>query len=475
MFNTVVEKAELVAEMEWTIGEVVDATNGTTLLARDQVIRDVCTDSRRVSQGALFFALKGERYDGHAFVDQALASGAAGAVVSMVPPGVAPEKCIVVDDTLRSLGDLAAWTRRREGWRVVGLTGSSGKTTTKELIASVCAQARGENKVLKTKENWNNLVGLPLTIFSARGEEEIAVLEMGMNRFGEIRRLTEIAQPDIGLITNIGLAHAGGVGGTQEGVARAKGEIIEALKPEATFIANVEDEWVCRLVQRFRGPKITFGAGGDVQAHWVRDLGLGGVVFELDLAGQRATVRLRLVGVHNVSNALAAAAVGLALGFRVEAIAAGLECVDVVAGRMEVVRLRNGVTVLDDAYNANPSSVEAALKVLRRFSGRPLVVLGEMLELGGESQRAHRLVGERVAALDVAALILIGEETEATAAAAEQAGLPGERIYRCRSCAEAAEAVLRLWSRGDVVLVKGSHNLHMEEVVRILVTAGNSH
>lgn len=460
--------------MQWTIEEILYATKGETSLARSEVVQGVSTDSRCVSEGSLFVALRGERHDGHAFVREALSRGAEAAMVSEVPPGVAPERCIVVTDTLRALGDLACFTRLRENWRVVGLTGSSGKTTTKEMVASICAQARGAEKVLKTRGNWNNLVGLPLSILGASGGEEIAVLEMGMNRFGEIRRLTEIAQPDVGLITNVGLAHAGGVGGTQQGVARAKGELLEALRPDAVFVMNLDDDWVCRLARSFSGRKVSFGRGGDVQAHWVRDLGLEGVAFELDLAGEHAQVRLRLLGVHNVSNALAAAAVGLALGFRVEVIVAGLEDVDVVAGRMEVVRLRNGVTVLDDTYNANPSSVEAALRVLRRCSGRPLVVVGEMLELGGEGPRAHRLVGERVAALDVGALVLLGEQTEATAAAAQQAGLPKERIYRCRSCADAADVVLRLWSSGDVVLVKGSHNLHMEEVVGILVKAGNS-
>jgi UDP-N-acetylmuramyl pentapeptide synthase len=264
------------------------------------------------------------------------------------------------------------------------------------------------------------------------------------------------------------------VGGSQAGVAKAKGELVEALQPQATLVVNADDEWVCRLAQKFSGAQVRYGSGGDVQAHWIRDLGANGVVFELDARGERVKVHLRLLGVHNVSNALAAAAVGVAMGFRVEVIAAGLEDVDAVAGRMQVVRLRNGVTVLDDTYNANPSSVEAALKVLRRFSGRPLVVLGAMLELGGESQRAHREVGERAAALGVEALVLLGEETEATAKAAEQAGLPSRRIFRCQTRAEAAGVIQQVWQSGDTVLVKGSHGLHMEEVVQLLVKAGNS-
>ncbi len=460
--------------MQWTIGEILQATGGQSALPPERVVSAIVTDSRAAAPGAVFVALKGERHDGHDFVGAALSQGCEAALVEHVPPGVPRERCLVVPDTLTALGDVAGWTRQRQGWLVVGLTGSTGKTTTKEMIASICASARGADKVLKTKGNFNNLVGLPITILQAAGTEETAVLEMGMNRFGEIRRLARIAKPNIALITNIGLAHAAGVGGTQAGVARAKGELIEELAADATLVVNLEDEWVCRLARGFTGRKIGYGAGGEVQAHWVRDLGADGVVFELSAAGARARVRLRLVGTHNVSNALAAAAVGLAMGFRVEVIAAGLEAVDVVDGRMVVVRLRNGVTVVDDTYNANPSSVEAALKALRRFPGRPLVVLGEMLELGGESRRAHQQVGERAAALDVRLLVLLGEETKATAEAAVAAGLAPDRVHHCANHAEAAELVRRVWRSGDTVLVKGSHSLHMEEVVRLLIHSGNS-
>lgn len=459
--------------MQWTIAEIVTATRGRTELASDQVASAVTTDSRHVAPGAIFVALRGERYDGHDFVSESLARGALAAVVHHLPPGADPARCIWVPDTLRALGDWAAWTRHRQGWQVVGLTGSSGKTTTKELIAAVCARACGADRVLKTRGNWNNLVGLPLTILQATGKEAVAVLEMGMNRFGEIRRLTEIARPNVGLITNIGLAHAEGVGGTQAGVARAKGELVEGLNPEATLVVNLDDEWVCRVARGFRGKTVTYGTDGDVRAHRIRGRGAEGVSFDLAVGSERVPVHLRLVGVHNVSNALAAAAVGVAMGFRVEVIAAGLEDVEPVEGRMVVVRLRNRVTVLDDTYNANPSSVEAALKTLRSFSGRPLVVLGQMLELGGESERAHRIVGERAAALGVELLVVLGEQAAATAAAAVAAGLPADRVHHCRSHAEAAQVVQQFWQSGDTVLVKGSHGLHMEEVVRLLKDAGN--
>ena len=461
--------------MIWELSEVLAATGGRTNLDRALRFHSIVTDSRAVRPGALFVALRGQRFDGHDFVAEALAHGALAALCER-PVAAAPDRCILVPDTLRALGDLAGWTRRREGWRVVGITGSAGKTTTKELAAAVCTQGLGaERLVLKTRENFNNLIGLPLTILGATGEERVAVLEMGMNRPGEIRRLAQIAAPNIGLITNIGLAHAEGVGGTIAHVARAKGELLEALESDDVFVLNLDDEWVCRLAQDCRARCVTYGRGGDVQAHWIRDLGPDGARFELDVLGQKTEVHLNLVGTHNVSNALAAAAVGLAMGFRVEVIASGLcGCGVELAGRMKVERLRNEVTVIDDTYNANPSSVEAALRALRRFSGRRLVVLGEMRELGGESRRAHRAIGEYAASLEMDLLILLGPLTEAVAEGALHAGFPAERVIACGSHDEAARTVARHWQAGDTVLVKGSHSLHMEEVVHKLRELGNA-
>lgn len=473
MFSPVETETDCLQGMIWDLSEVIAATGGQTVLPPALRFRSVVTDSRAVHPGSLFVALRGERYDGHDFVPEALARGALAAVCER--PVAVPQRCILVPDTRRALGDLAGWTRRREGWRVVAITGSVGKTTTKELTAAVCESGVGEaSRVLKTQGNFNNLIGLPLTILRATGEERIAVLEMGMNRPGEIRRLAQIAEPNIGLITNIGLAHAEGVGGTIADVARAKAELLEALESDAVFVLNLDDEWVCRVARHCRARCVTYGHGGDVQAHWIRDLGPDGVRFELDVCGQRAEVQLNLVGTHNVSNALAAAAVGLAMGFRVEVIASGLCGAVEMAGRMQVERLRNGVTVIDDSYNANPSSVEAALRALRRFSGRRLVVLADMRELGGESRRAHRAIGEYAASLDIDWLVLFGPLTEATAAGARDAGFPPDRVISCASHEEVAHAVALHWQPGDTVLVKGSHSLNMEEVVRKLRELGNS-
>jgi UDP-N-acetylmuramoyl-tripeptide--D-alanyl-D-alanine ligase len=435
----------------------------------------VSTDSRSIPPGCLFVALHGQSYDGHSFVTDALARGARAALVHRAVPG-APENLLIhVPDTLRALGDLAAWTRRRHSaMQVVAITGSSGKSTTKELMASICAVSYPEPKaVLKTEGNLNNLIGLPITLLRLNGSERVAVLEMGMNRPGEITRLSEIACPDYGLITNIGLAHAEGVGGSIAGVAAAKGELVRSLNKDATMVVNVDDPWVRSVTADFAGRRVTFGAGGEVQSHRIRDLGFDGIAFDLHVAGSSAAVRLRLVGAHNVSNALAAAALGHAMGFRLEVIVAGLERTVGMSMRMEVVRLRNGVTVINDAYNANPSSVEAALEALQRFSGRSVVVLGEMRELGAESRRAHQRIGEHVASLGIDQVILLGPETEHIAAGARAGGIHPSRIVRCNSHAEAAAQIVAQWRVGDTVLIKGSHSMRMEEIVRLLESAGN--
>lgn len=464
--------------MNWTLEDVLTATGGRSAasLTRDLRFGSITTDSRRFEEGALFFALRGPRHDGHDFVAEALAHGVAAAVVDHEPAGAAAHRVVRVSDTLTALGDLAAWTRRQVPMRVVGITGSNGKTTTKEMVAAICSAADfppPHTRILKTEGNLNNLIGLPLTLFRVQGDEAVAVLEMGMNRPGEIARLTDIARPDYAVITNIGPAHLEGLGSIA-GVAAAKGELFAGLPPDAVIAVNTDDEWVRNVAARFTGRRVTFGQTGDVRARNVVDVTGDGVAFELVIGVHAIKVRLHLVGTHNVSNALAAAAIGHAMGLPVEVIARGLERTVGAAMRMQVIRLANGVTVINDAYNANPSSVEAALVALRRFSGRPVVVLGDMWELGDEAQRAHREVGERAAALGVRELILLGTHGAATAAGACTGGMRAETVHVCASHTEAAEAVVSRWQPGDAVLVKGSRGMRMEEVVRLLERAGSS-
>ncbi|HVM98353.1 MAG TPA: UDP-N-acetylmuramoyl-tripeptide--D-alanyl-D-alanine ligase, partial [Candidatus Acidoferrales bacterium] len=249
--------------MNWTVQEVLQATGGRSGLDPATILTKVSTDSRNIQPGALFVALRGENHDGHDYVAQALSLGAAAALVVHPVHGTTTDLLIEVDDPQFALGDLAAWTRRRVDMRVVAITGSAGKTTTKELTAAVCREASGA-AVLKTEGNYNNLIGLPLTILGMKGDESIAVLEMGMNRPGEIARLTEIARPDFAAVTNIGKAHLEGVGGTIEGVAAAKGELFAGLNEHAVIAVNSDDEWVCRIAGEFHGRRVFYGTRGDV-------------------------------------------------------------------------------------------------------------------------------------------------------------------------------------------------------------------
>jgi UDP-N-acetylmuramoyl-tripeptide--D-alanyl-D-alanine ligase len=459
--------------MSWTMQDVLAATGAQADagVCRDLNFAAVTTDSRAVPRDSLFFALRGPRHDAHAFVAEALRAGAAAAVVDRALPSVPAGRLLLVPDVLRALGDLAAATRARYPVQVVGVTGSNGKTTTKEMIAAVCEAAAYEPpraRVLKSAGNLNNLIGLPLTLLQLRGDEAVAVLEMGMNQPGEIGRLTDIARPDYAVVTNVGPVHLAGVGGTIAGVAAAKGELFAHLAPDAVIAVNVDDAWVQRIAAAFPGRRVTFGRGGTVTARAITERGTEGLSFELVIGACSAPVRLPLIGRHNVDNALAAAAVGYALGHSLEVIVRGLEATAGVGMRLQVHRLANGVTIINDAYNANPSSVGAALAALTRLPGRHVVVLGAMRELGDESRRAHHQVGERAGSLGVDQLVLLGEEADAMAKGARAAGLRADRIQVCTSHAEAAEAVVARWQPGDMVLVKGSRGMQMEAVVRLL-------
>jgi UDP-N-acetylmuramoyl-tripeptide--D-alanyl-D-alanine ligase len=321
--------------------------------------------------------------------------------------------------------------------------------------------------MLKTVGTENNLIGVPMTLLRLTGNEAVAVLEMGMNAPGEIARLVQIACPDVGVITNIGPAHLAGVGGTVAGVASAKAEMLAGMRRDATIAVNTQDEWVVRISEQFHGRRVEFGPGREVEGRTVTDFGLDGVAFELCVAGRVAKVRLRLPGAHNVANALAAAAVSHAIGLSLETIRAGLERVSLPPRRMQVLHLPNGVTVLNDSYNANPANVEAALSVLVRQPGRRIAVLGEMLELGEQSTALHEHVGALAAKAGVDALVAVGAQAHAVARGARLAGLEAAAICVCADPAEAAARVLAMLRARDFVLVKGSRGPLTEEVVRL--------
>lgn len=457
--------------MAWSTAEVLQATGGRIVAATAASTFDsVSTDSRRLEPGALFVALTGPNHDGHRHVASALSRGARAAVVRAIPADVAPERCIVVADPLIALQQLATWTRRRVAPQVIAITGSNGKTTTKEMAAAICERAAFAPPrvgVLKTTANENNLIGLPLTLLRLTGSEAVAVLEMGMNAPGEIARLVEIAEPDVGVVTNVGPVHLEGVGGTIAGVAAAKGEMFAGMRPDRTIAINLDDAWVVRIGASFPGRRIGFGRGGEVTAQAIADFGLDGVGFDLVVAGRSVKVRLRIPGIHSVSNALAAAAVTYAIGVDLDAIARGLNEFSPPPKRIQIIRLKNGTTVLNDSYNANPASVDAALAVLARQPGRSIAVLGDMLELGPQSRSLHEAVGQSAGHHRVGLLITVGAQAGAIAEGARASEMAADAVYACADPAEAAAVVIRHWRAGDTILVKGSRGPATDELVRL--------
>ncbi len=459
----------VVDPMRWSGEDIQRATASRCVLApsdlRQRFYSEVSIDSRKVAAHSLFVALRGPNHDAHDFVAQALATGAGGALVERVPDGVDAADCFVVPDSLRALGDLANWCREQvSGLQVLAITGSNGKTTTKEMVAAICEEATREElgAVLKTSGNQNNLVGLPLTLLRMNGCESIAVLEMGMNQPGEIARLTEIARPNVGVITNVAAAHLAGLG-SLDGVAAAKGELFGGMDDSATIVVNVDDERVAKLADRFAGRRIEFGQNAEISVSDVVDRGLDGVSFSLHVGAASAPVQLCFAGLHNVSNALAAAALGHAIGLPLPVLCAGLGAARPASMRMQVVELENGVSLINDSYNANPASVIAGLRSIAAMPGRRWAILGEMRELGGHSARLHREVGAEAAKLGIDFLVAVGEQAEMTAAGA------GGGVASVRTCADAAAAATLVraeWAHGDVILIKGSRGPDEDPAVR---------
>ncbi len=432
--------------------------------------RGVSTDSRTVQKGNLFVALAGPHFDGRAFLSQAFERGAVGALISgpwSMDSNPDPGIIIEVDDTLRALGDLARLWREPFSLPLVGITGSNGKTTTKEMLAGILEPG---GPTLKNPGNLNNLIGLPLTLLGLGIEHRFAVLEMGMNRSGEIRRLSAIAGPTVGLITNIGPAHLEGLG-SLEAIARAKGELFEALSQRDWAVINQDDPRILELATRCRSQKITFGldSRAEVRAEEVRRDSTG-LVFRLCAQGQRREIRLPLPGRHNVGNALGAAAAALILGFSLDRIQGGLEGFSPPDHRLQIRPGKRGAHLIDDSYNANPASLQAALTTFQslRQDRRGGLVLGDMLELGGSSRTAHQELGTRIGGLGVDYLVTIGQYTPALMAEALKGNRPPAKAVHCSSPTEVLEQLDRLIQGDDWVLIKGSHGMALETIAAAL-------
>ncbi|HYC54082.1 MAG TPA: UDP-N-acetylmuramoyl-tripeptide--D-alanyl-D-alanine ligase [Candidatus Binatia bacterium] len=435
----------------------------------DAVFDYVGTDTRSARAGELFFCLRGDNFDGHDFIDAAIAAGVMAIVCERGRARAGSVPFLEVADTQRALGDLAAHHRRRFAIPVVGVTGSNGKTTTKEMLRAILLAHFGQGAVLATRGNLNNLIGVPLTLFGLRSCHRAAVVEMGMNAPGEIARLAEIAAPTIGLITCVAEAHLEGLGSIA-GVARAKGELFEGLPSDAYAIVNADDANIATQAPRFSGRRLTFGQAGAVQARNVACDRIDAASFDLCFQGTSARVELPLGGRHNVHNALGAAAAAFAAGITVETAAQGLTHMQPPPMRLAAEKWQNGVTVINDVYNANPGSLRAALQTLGDLASRRIVVLGDMLELGPRAAELHERAGAQAAAIDPELLCAVGSFAGSLIDGARAAGLAAEKALVCARHEDAAAAVAETWRTGDAILVKGSRGAAMEKVVEALRT-----
>lgn len=468
--------------MMLTLADVTEALAGVRLDGAEIEIPQAAIDSRQVERDALFIALKGEQLDGHDFAADAFERGARFALVSRDVQGeyssvdlragklntaqvdLDGPLLLRVDDSLTALQDVARYWRRKIDVRVIGITGSVGKSTTKEVTAEVLGQ---RYRTLKNPGNLNNEIGLPLTMLGLRDEHQRAVLEMGFYVTGEIEFLCEIAQPVVGVVTNVGLVHAERAG-SQEAIAQGKAELVRYLPAEGTAILNIDDERVRAMADMTKAKVLYYGmdADADLRADEVEGLGLDGVRFRLHYLGEQFTLRVPMIGRHSVQTALRAIAVGLVEGLSWEEIVNGLRSGNTQL-RLVAVRAENGALLLDDTYNSSPQSALAAINLLDEMAGRKIAVLGDMLELGPYEQEGHEMVGRRSAAV-VERLITVGERAVMIGEAAREAGLPAEAITNLKNSDEAVRLLKSELKEDDVALVKGSHGMKMDGIVPIL-------
>lgn len=467
-----------------TLADVFDALIQQRPSWATQVITDAVIDSRQSIAGALFVALPGENVDGHDFVEDAFSRGASLALVQRdLEDGIAmldlregtgvdletpqPIPCALrVDDSLVALQQLARFWRRKRDVRVIGITGSVGKSTTKELAASVLSQ---RYSTLKNPGNLNNEIGLPLTLLRLSAGHQRAVLEMGFYVPGEIAFLCELADPEIGVITNIGTVHAARAG-SQEAIARGKAELVQALppSPKGVAILNYDDPWVQAMAEKTQARVFFYGLSpqADLWADQIEGLGLEGIRFRLHYRNERLHLRVPLIGRHSVHTVLRAAAIGLVDGLTWQEIISGLREGHTQL-RLVAVRTESGALLLDDTYNASPQSTMAALNLLAEMDGRKIAVLGDMLELGPYERQGHRMVGVRAAHV-ADYLITVGERARIIARSARQAGFREDRIVQFESSDEVIDHLRDRLRSDDVVLVKGSRGMEMDSIVTTL-------
>ncbi len=471
--------------LQISINEIAEATGGRMLLpgggncksnagaeagetCGDTVITGISTDSRKIRPGDLFIPLIGENFDGHDYIARAFENGAA-ATLSQKPATDFPDRIVIsVGNTLMALQALAARYRSRFSIPFTGITGSVGKTSTKEMVA--CALGTRYN-VLKNEGNLNNEIGVPLTVFRLDASHEAAVVEMGMSGFGEISALTSIVRPKVAIITNIGISHIEKLGSRQN-ILKAKLEILEGLEPGGLLILNGDDSLLGGARDLLKVRTVSYGLNEDVdyQAVNVRSHGIGGIDFDIRVTTGEYTVHVPAPGIHNVYNALAAIAAGIELSVPIKDIIDGIAQFRTGRMRMDIIGA-NGLTVINDAYNASPQSVKAALDVLDELEcSRRIAVLGDMLELGEWSVQAHTQTGTDAAGCRLDYIVTVGADAAHIAKGAVAAGFPEDHAVSFTTNGEALEFLTRTLKQGDAVLVKGSRGMKMEEIVQELVS-----
>lgn len=459
--------------MELRLNQLVDKMNGHLVQGSPSLsFHEFNIDSRITKPGELFFALIAER-NGHDFIPQAALKGAAGAVISQdIHPPSRHFALVRVKDTLQALQKLAKEVLLEHDVQIVGITGSIGKTTTKEFAVALLDPPF---KVLKSEGNYNNHIGLPLSLLKLEGDHEIAVLEMGMNHAGEIKRLTQIAPPQVALITNIQPVHLEFFESIED-IAKAKKEILDGMAPDGKAVLNGDDKWIMTIAKNWEGEKILFGLSEscDVHAKNIRREGFKGMSFDLFYGKSRERTSLPFFYETTLYNYLAAVALGYAFSLPFEDILEKTQSLELYKMRGRVLKLGEDMTLIDDSYNSNPVALEYILRNVAELpSQRKVVVLGDMLELGSKSEKYHYQAGEQVVRYGYDILVTVGKLSRHMANAALASGMPKERVFSFDSPDEAAIGLWTILAKGDLILIKGSRGIKMEKVVAILKKGGN--
>lgn len=455
--------------MDLNIGEIVNSSGGKLICGDINLkITGISTDSRKIEKGNLFIPLKGENFDGENFVESAMNKGASAVLTANLNSlelykgrNVA---VIYVENTLVALHRLSSYYRNKFSIPFIAVTGSSGKTTTKDMIAAVLST---KYNTLKTEGNFNNEIGLPLTIFKLEKYHEVAVVEMGMSGFGEIKKLKNISKPNIAVFTNIGVAHIEKLG-TRENILKAKSELLEGFDKKNTIVLNADDDMLIKLIDKYNSRYYSYGINfGNIKATEIEHTDFG-IKYKLKTPEFEKSIELYIPGLHNVYNSLAAICIGIEFNVNINDMYNALKEFRPGKMRMNIIDL-NGVRIIDDVYNANPDSMRAAISVLRDInSKRKIAVLGDMLELGEYAENAHRKIGEFIYKSGVDLLITSGNYSRFIADGAICSGMDIDKVFVCKDNFEANAMLKSIIEEGDLILVKGSRGMKMEQIVKFI-------